>query len=84
MAAQRPHWSFKLLFFDADCLDLLFSVSLGLEGGWPNLNPGRFSRLRFDDFALLRRFLLDDVIVGARRRYQQPCGGRRQSQFLQH
>src|SRR5262245_22277402 len=72
------------LLLHADCLDLLFSVGLGLERRRPNLDPGCLGRASFDDLALLRRLLLDDVVVGARCRHQKPYGGCRQGQFLEH
>lgn len=61
-----------LSLFYTNRLDLLFSIGLGFKRRRPNLDPGRFSGTRFDDFAFLRRFLLDDIVVGARRRHQQP------------
>ena len=63
--ARAPRALFsRLVLFNADCLDLLFRVSLGLESRRSNLDPGGFSWTSFDDLALLRRLFLDDVIVG--------------------
>src|SRR5215510_2726109 len=55
----------SLVLFNADRLDLLFSFGLRLERRRSDLNPGCLSRARLDDLTLLRRLLLDDVIVGA-------------------
>src|SRR5262245_36489397 len=74
----------SLVLFYTHRLDLFFSFGLSLERHRPDLNPGCFGRTSFDHLALLRRLLLDDVVVGASRRHQQPYGGHRQSQFLQH
>ena len=62
------------LFLNADCLDLLLSVALGLEGSRTNLDPGGLGGSCFNDFALLGRLLLNDVVVRARRRHQQRNG----------
>src|SRR5215475_7643227 len=63
----------------ADCLDLLFSVGLGLESHRSNLDPGCFGRTGFNDLALLRGLLLDYVVVGAGRGHQKSYGGCRES-----
>jgi hypothetical protein len=55
------------LFLDADCLDLLLSVALGLEGSRTNLDPGGLGGSCFNDLALLGRLFLNDVVVRARR-----------------
>ena len=72
------------LFLNANCLDLLVSIALGLEGGRTHLDPGSLCRLGLNDFALLRRLLLNDVVVRARRRQQQRNGSSGKGQFLQH
>jgi hypothetical protein len=53
------------LFLNANCFDLLLSVALGLGGSRTNLNPGGVCGPGFNDFALLGRLLLNDVVVRA-------------------
>ena len=67
----------RLSLFHTDRLDLLFSFGLGFKRQRPNLDPGRFGRFRLDDFTFLRRRLLNDIVVGACRRHQQPYGAHR-------
>jgi hypothetical protein len=67
----RQCCSTVLPFLYADGLDLLFSVRLGFECGRSNLYPGGFGRPSFNDLAFLRRFLLDDVVVGTGRGHQK-------------
>src|SRR6476620_5351504 len=50
------------LFLDADCLDLLLSVALGLEGSGTNLDPRVFGGSCFNDLVLLCRLLLKGVV----------------------
>jgi len=61
-----------LFLFYTNRFDLLLSFALGFQRHRPNLDPGCFGRTRLDDFAFLRRLLLDDVVLSARRRHQQP------------
>src|SRR6185437_2672294 len=73
-----------LVLLDADRLDLLFGVALGLECRWTNLDPCCFAWARLNDLAFLRRLLLNDVIVGAGGRHQKADRRRCDSKFLQH
>jgi hypothetical protein len=74
----------SLALLNADSLDLFLGVGLGFESRWTNLNPSCLGWTRFYDFALLRRLLLNDVVIGAGRGHQQSNDGSRQSEFLQH